>query len=60
MAGLCPGHPHLNARKNVDARHKAGMTAEALFRRALGGLGKFLQHAVALQLRQMIHEQHAV
>ncbi len=28
--------------------------------RALGGLGEFLQHAVALQFGKMIQEQHAV
>src|SRR5580704_5201105 len=44
-----------------------GMTAErprdlslSLLRRALGGLGEFFQHAVALEHGQIIHEQHAV
>src|SRR3954470_16631927 len=37
------------------------MTAEsANYSAALGGLRKFLDHAVALQLRQIVHEQHAV
>ena len=41
---------------------RPGMTADdsAVYSAALGGLGKLLQHAVALQLRQIIHEQHAV
>src|SRR5689334_800159 len=39
-----------------------GMTTEMKqsLHRALGGLGKLLVHAVALQLRKIVDEQHAV
>src|SRR6185312_3645157 len=39
-----------------------GMTTEVvvLLLRALGGLGKLLVDAVALELRQIVDEQHAV
>src|SRR5260221_10173593 len=41
-------------------RRTSGRRRSGLLRRPLRGLGEFLQHAIALQLRQMIHEQHAV
>src|SRR3979490_2873213 len=62
----CPGlsrHPRLTMPtigKGWPGKNPAMTKMRILLRRALGGLGKFLQHAVALQLRQIIHEQHAV
>src|ERR1051326_8130309 len=53
-----PPHPRLwapSTKQDVDARHKAGHDDGdwALLRPALGGLGKLLHDAVALELRQV-------
>src|SRR4051794_5027852 len=39
---------------------EADLLRSGLFGGALGSLGEFLQNAVALQLRKVVHEQHAI
>src|SRR5438105_4219173 len=61
-----PGHPRLSYQRSKTwmAGSSPAMTRlrsrQRLLRRALGGLLEFLENAVALQLRQIVHEQHAV
>src|SRR5437868_14852792 len=42
------------------AMTRRDLRLEPLLRRALGCLGKFLLHTIALQLRQIVDEQHAI
>ncbi|MGY2901658.1 hypothetical protein ACVWVY_000679 [Bradyrhizobium sp. URHC0002] len=52
MPGLVPGIHVLPGAKDVDGRDKPGHDGwenHELLHRALGGFGKLLQHAVALQ-----------
>ena len=65
MPALVAGiHVFLVAAKTWMAGSSPAMTDMTklypLLRCALGSLGKFLHHAVALEFRQIVHKQHAV
>src|SRR6185437_14475013 len=47
-------------RKGGESRSSERRCSYPLLSGALGGLGKLLQHAVALELRQIVDEQHTV
>src|SRR3954454_7688751 len=54
------GVPMKIRRRGIGNADRFWSAKPALLRGPLGRLGEFFQHAVALQLREIIHEQHAV